>query len=82
MMSLDCASATSTRTEERERESFAVAVCDRLRSPALMVRNEALKLIGGSALTDETIAVPGPIYLGATSRDHVRSATLTSWLRR
>ncbi len=46
------------RTEARERESF-LAVCDRLGiRQRLMVRNEALKLIGGSALTDEKIAVP------------------------
>ncbi len=46
------------RTEERERRSF-VAICDRLRiRDRLMVRNEALRAIGGSALTDEQIAVP------------------------
>lgn len=46
------------RTEGRELRSF-VAVCDRLGiRERLVVRNEALKLIGGSALTDEKIAVP------------------------
>jgi len=46
------------RTEERERRAF-FAICDRLRiHDRLVVRNEALRAIGGSALTDETIAVP------------------------
>jgi 7-cyano-7-deazaguanine synthase len=46
------------RTEERELQSF-LAVCERLGiRERLVVRNEALKLIGGSALTDENIAVP------------------------
>lgn len=46
------------RTEERERESF-LAVCERLNIlDKLVVRNEALRAIGGSALTDPTIAVP------------------------
>ncbi len=46
------------RTEDRELQSF-LAVCQRLGiSERLVVRNEALKLIGGSALTDEKIAVP------------------------
>jgi 7-cyano-7-deazaguanine synthase len=46
------------RTEERELRSF-LAVCERLGiRERLVVRNEALKLIGGSALTDEKIAVP------------------------
>jgi 7-cyano-7-deazaguanine synthase len=46
------------RTEERERQSF-LAICRRLNiHDKLMVRNEALRAIGGSALTDETIAVP------------------------
>ena len=46
------------RTEERELQSF-MAVCERL-----VVRNEALKLIGGSALTDDKIAVPESQALG------------------
>jgi 7-cyano-7-deazaguanine synthase len=46
------------RTEERERRAF-FAICDRLRiHDRLVVRNEALPAIGGSALTDDTIAVP------------------------
>ena len=46
------------RTEERERQSF-LAICQRLRiRDKLMVRNEALRAIGGSALTDDAIAVP------------------------
>ncbi len=52
------------RTEARELKSF-VAVCDRLGiRERLVVRNEALKLIGGSALTDEKIAVPESHELG------------------
>ncbi len=46
------------RTEARERQSF-LAICDCLNiSERLIVRNEALRAIGGSALTDENIAVP------------------------
>jgi len=46
------------RTEERERHAF-LAICDRLSiSDRLVVRNEALRAIGASALTDERIAVP------------------------
>ena len=46
------------RTELRERRSFE-AICDRLGiRDRLMVRNEALRAIGGSALTDASIAVP------------------------
>jgi 7-cyano-7-deazaguanine synthase len=46
------------RTEERERQSF-LAICERLNiSCKLLVRNEALRAIGGSALTDDAIAVP------------------------
>ncbi|HET6181540.1 MAG TPA: 7-cyano-7-deazaguanine synthase QueC [Candidatus Sulfotelmatobacter sp.] len=46
------------RTEERERRSF-LAICERLNIHGkLVVRNEALRAIGGSALTDATIAVP------------------------
>jgi 7-cyano-7-deazaguanine synthase len=52
------------RTEARERKSF-LAICDRLAiHERLMVRNEALELIGGSALTDESIAVPESDLLG------------------
>jgi 7-cyano-7-deazaguanine synthase len=46
------------RTEERERQSF-LAICERLRiHDKLVIRNEALRAIGGSALTDQAIAVP------------------------
>ncbi len=46
------------RTEDRERQAF-LAVCDRLGiHNRLVVRNEALRAIGGSALTDASIAVP------------------------
>jgi 7-cyano-7-deazaguanine synthase len=46
------------RTEERERQSF-LAICQRLKiRDKLMVRNEAFRAIGGSALTDEGIDVP------------------------
>jgi 7-cyano-7-deazaguanine synthase len=46
------------RTEKREREAF-LAICGRLNiSDKLVVRNEALRAIGGSALTDKGIAVP------------------------
>jgi 7-cyano-7-deazaguanine synthase len=46
------------RTQEKERHSFA-AICDRLGiGTRLAVRNEALRAIGGSALTDPSLAVP------------------------
>jgi len=46
------------RTEERERQAF-LAICQRLNiHDKLVVRNEALRAVGGSALTDNTIAVP------------------------
>jgi 7-cyano-7-deazaguanine synthase len=46
------------RTEDRERRSFE-AICDRLEiRDRLIVRNESLRAIGGSALTDSRIAVP------------------------
>src|SRR5579862_3837521 len=46
------------RTEDRERQSF-LGICDRLGiHQRLIVRNEALREIGGSALTDESIPVP------------------------
>ena len=46
------------RTEDRERQSF-LEICRRLNiHDKLLVRNEALRAIGGSALTDESIAVP------------------------
>ena len=52
------------RTEERERQSF-LAICQRLKiHDRLMVRNEALRAIGGSALTDASIPVPDAESLG------------------
>src|SRR5947207_10228520 len=46
------------RTEERERHAFD-GICDRLGiRQRLVVRNQALAEIGGSALTDSSIAVP------------------------
>ena len=46
------------RTEDRERQSFE-RICDRLEiRDRLLVRNEALRAIGGSALTDSNIAIP------------------------
>jgi len=52
------------RTEERERRAFS-AICDRLGiRDRLVVRNEALRDIGGSALTDPNIAVPEAHALG------------------
>jgi len=52
------------RTEERERLSFE-SICDRLEiRDRLLVRNEALRAIGGSALTDSSIAVPEAVVSG------------------
>ncbi len=52
------------RTEERERKSF-LDICDRLGiHDRLVVRNEALRAIGGSALTDSSIAVPAGHAIG------------------
>jgi 7-cyano-7-deazaguanine synthase len=52
------------RTEERERRSFE-DICDRLGiRDRLLVRDEALRLIGGSALTDSSIAVPEAYGIG------------------
>jgi 7-cyano-7-deazaguanine synthase len=45
-------------TEERERHAFE-RICDRLGlKPRLALRNQALSIIGGSALTDRRIHVP------------------------
>src|SRR6185312_5860275 len=53
------------RTEARELRSFT-AICDRLGiRNRLAIRNEALKTIGGSALTDENIAVPESHAIGS-----------------
>jgi 7-cyano-7-deazaguanine synthase len=54
------------RTEERERQSF-LAICQRLKiHDKLMVRNDALRAIGGSALTDDAIDVPVAEEVGNT----------------
>src|SRR6476661_3869087 len=58
------------RTEERERRAF-FAICDRLGiRDRLLVRNEALSAIGGSALTDRSIAVPESNALGFDALGH------------
>src|ERR1700687_4634910 len=55
------------RTEQRERRSFD-NICDRLGiRDRLLVRNEALRAIGGSALTDPSIAVPEAHGIGPSS---------------
>ena len=52
------------RTEARERKSF-LGVCERLGiRDRLVVRNEALRAVGGSALTDPNIAVPEAHSIG------------------
>ncbi|MGC2182666.1 MAG: 7-cyano-7-deazaguanine synthase QueC [Terriglobales bacterium] len=53
------------RTEDRERRAF-LAICDRLGiRDRLLVRNEALSAIGGSALTDRNIGVPASHAIGS-----------------
>jgi 7-cyano-7-deazaguanine synthase len=53
------------RTEERERRAFE-SICDRLGiRRRLAVRNDALRAIGGSALTDSSIAVPESHAIGS-----------------
>ena len=53
------------RTERREQQSF-LAICQRLQiQEKLLVRNEALRAVGGSALTDENIAVPDSPAVGS-----------------
>jgi 7-cyano-7-deazaguanine synthase len=52
------------RTEEREWKAF-LSVCDRLGiRERLVVKNEALRTIGGSALTDPGMAVPESHAIG------------------
>jgi 7-cyano-7-deazaguanine synthase len=52
------------RTERRELQSFH-GVCDRLGiEHRLVVRNEAFRVIGGSALTDANIAIPQAHEIG------------------
>ena len=63
------------RTQERERQSF-LAICQRLKiHDKLMVRNEALRLIGGSALTDDSIAVPDAESVGPENVGHTIPVT-------
>ena len=53
------------RTEQRELRSFE-SICDKLGiHDRLKVRNEALSAIGGSALTDYSVAVPDTLASGA-----------------
>jgi 7-cyano-7-deazaguanine synthase len=52
------------RTEKRELKAF-LQICDRLGiHDRLIVRNEALRAIGGSALTDPDIAIPESPVIG------------------
>ena len=52
------------RTEDRERRAF-IAICEHLGiRDRLIVRNEALRAIGGSALTDPNIPVPESHSIG------------------
>src|SRR3981081_1399695 len=52
------------RTEEREQRSFE-SICNRVEiRDRLLVRNDALRAIGGSALTDSSIAVPEAVVTG------------------
>src|SRR3954462_13171068 len=52
------------RTEQRERDSFE-RICDGLGiDDRMIIRNEAFRLIGGSALTDYSIPVPESHSLG------------------
>ena len=52
------------RTEDRERRAF-LGICERLGiENKLIVRNDALPAIGGSALTDPNIAVPQAKEIG------------------
>lgn len=53
------------RTEAREKQAFQ-QICDRLNiRDRLVVRNDALRAIGGSALTDPNIAVPESHAMGS-----------------
>jgi len=53
------------RTEARERESFN-KISDRLGiAKRMLIENRSLQQIGGSALTDKTIAVPESGHVGA-----------------
>src|SRR5215470_5594406 len=53
------------RTEARERQAFE-GICDRLGiRERLAIRNDALRIIGGSALTDASISVPESHQIGS-----------------
>ncbi len=59
------------RTEARERRAFE-SICDRLEiRDRLLAPNEALRTIGGSALTDPRIAVPEAHAIGASGHTGV-----------
>ena len=59
-----CTSVTDSGLKDREQQSF-LGICEVLRiRERLIVRNEALRAIGGSALTDPNIAVPQSHTLG------------------
>jgi len=67
------------RTEAREREAF-LNICSRLGiHNQLVVRNEALRAIGGSALTDPNIVVPdAPPELASLQPDqHTQQIPIT-----
>ena len=52
------------RTERRERQAFE-EICQRLSiRETLTLRNDALRAIGGSALTDDNIAIPASHSIG------------------
>jgi 7-cyano-7-deazaguanine synthase len=52
------------RTEAREQRAF-LAICERLGiAQRLIVRNDALRAVGGSALTDPNLAVPESGQIG------------------
>lgn len=62
------------RTEQREHRAFE-AICDRVGiSRRLVIRNETLRQIGGSALTDPSLQVPEAAFndsVARTSRNQI-----------
>src|SRR5690242_5447990 len=65
------------RTEQRERRAFET-ICDRLGIlTRLIIHNEALGKIGGSALTDSNLAVPAAsqAFSGRSSGQSVPAET-------